>query len=128
MAMAARSESKSKRGPRGALWNISASGKVQRSEDNAKSWEEVQVDDAVTFRVITASGGEVWAGGSGGTLYHSSDGGVNWQRVNLESGGSSVTEAIVGIRVRDPEHLTVTTASGEQWVTEDGGQHWQREP
>ena len=127
-AMAARSDSKSKLGPPAALWNISASGKVQRSEDGAKSWEEVQVDDAVTFRVITASGGEVWAGGSGGALYHSSDGGVNWQRVNLESGGSSVTQTIVGIQVRDPQHLTVTTASGEQWVTEDGGQHWRGEP
>jgi photosystem II stability/assembly factor-like uncharacterized protein len=125
--MAARGGSKSKLGPPAALWNISASGKVQRSEDGAKSWEEVQVNDAVTFRVIAASGGEVWAGGSDGTLYHSSDGGVNWQRVNLESGGSSVTQTIVGIQVRDPQHLTVTTASGEQWVTEDGGQRWRRE-
>jgi hypothetical protein len=128
MAMAARSESKSKLGPPSALWSISASGKVQRSEDGAKTWEEVPVGDAVTFRVITAGGRDVWAGGSSGALYHSSDGGVNWRRVNLESGGSSVTETIVGIRVRDPQHLTVTTASGEQWVTEDGGQHWRREP
>jgi photosystem II stability/assembly factor-like uncharacterized protein len=128
MAMAARTESKSGLGLPAALWSISASGKVQRSQDGAKTWEEVPVADGVTFRVITASAGEVWAGGPGGALYHSSDGGVGWQRVNLESGGISVTEAIVGIRVRDPQHLTVTTAAGEHWVTEDGGQHWRKEP
>jgi photosystem II stability/assembly factor-like uncharacterized protein len=127
MAMAARTESKSALGLPAALWSISASGKVQRSQDGAKTWEEVPVADGVTFRVITASAGEVWVGGPGGALYHSSDGGVGWQRVNLESGGISVTEAIVGIRVRDPQHLTVTTAAGEHWVTEDGGQHWRRE-
>jgi hypothetical protein len=125
-AMAARGESKDKLGPAAALWTISASGKVERSEDGAKSWQEVPVDNAVTFRVVTASGTEVWAGGSGGALYHSRDGGANWQRVKLESGGSAISQAVVGIRVRDPQHLTVTTASGEQWVSEDGGQHWQR--
>ena len=101
---------------------------MQRSEDGGKTWEELRVDDGVTYRAITASGMDVWAGGAGGALYHSGDGGVIWKRVNLNAGGNSVTEAIVGIRFRDLQHLTVSTASGEQWVTEDGGQHWQREP
>jgi photosystem II stability/assembly factor-like uncharacterized protein len=75
-------------------------------------------------------GREVWAGGSGGALYHSSDGGAIWKRVNLSSGGSPTTETIVVIisSMRDLEHITVRTVSGEQWTTEDGGQHWQREP
>jgi photosystem II stability/assembly factor-like uncharacterized protein len=118
----------SKPGGTAALWTISPSGKVQRSSDGGKTWEDVHVDDSVTYRVITASGADVWAGGSGGALHHSSDGGVTWKRVNLSSGGNSVTEPIVGIRLRDLQHLTVTTASGEQWGTEDGGQSWQREP
>jgi hypothetical protein len=125
--LAVRSKLKSKWGRPTALWTISASGKVERSEDGAKTWQEVPIDDAVTFRVVTASGTEVWAGGSGGALFHSSDGGANWQRVKLESDGTAVVQAVVGIRVRDPQHLTVTTASGEQWVSEDGGRHWQRE-
>jgi photosystem II stability/assembly factor-like uncharacterized protein len=126
--MTSRKELKSKPGPTAPLWSISPSGKVQRSEDGGKTWEEVRIADGVTFRVITASGKDAWAGGSGGALFHSRDGGVIWKRVNLNSGGNSVTEAIVGIQVRDPQYFTVTTASGEQWVTEDGGQHWQRQP
>jgi photosystem II stability/assembly factor-like uncharacterized protein len=113
-----------------ALWTISPGGKVQRSDDGGKTWEEVRVDEGVTFRVIQAVGRDVWAGGSGGALYHSSDDGVIWTRVNLSSDGSPTTETIVAIisSTRDLEHITVRTVSGQQWTTEDGGQHWQREP
>jgi hypothetical protein len=126
--MASRREFKSPTAPLTPLWSISPKGQVQRSDGREKDWEEVRVDDNVTFRVIAASGREVWAGGSGGALYHSSDGGVNWKRVGLNSGESTVTETIIGIELRDPQHLTVSTASGQQWVTEDGGQHWQGQP
>jgi len=116
--------------PLAARWSISTSGKVQRSQDSGRTWEEVRVDDAVTFRVVHAVGRDVWAGGSGGVLYHSSDGGAMWKRVYLSSGESPGTETIVGITSgsRDLQHIMVRTISGEQWTTDDGGQHWQREP
>ncbi len=116
--------------PLAALWSISPSGKVQRSDDGGRTWEEVRVDDRVTFRVIQAIGRDVWAGGSGGALYHSSDDGAIWTRVSLSSDGSPTTETIVVIisSTRDLEHITVRTVSGEQWTTDDGGQRWQREP
>ena len=116
--------------PLAALWSLSTSGKVQRSQDSGRTWEEVRVDDAVTFRAVLAMGRDVWAGGSGGVLYHSSDGGAMWKRVNLSSGESPITETIVAITSgsRDLQHITVRAESGEQWTTEDGGQHWQREP
>jgi photosystem II stability/assembly factor-like uncharacterized protein len=113
-----------------ALWSISRSGKVQRSDDRGKTWEEVRIDDRVTFRVIQAVGRDVWAGGSGGALYHSSDGGAMWKRVNLSSGASPTTETIVAITSgsRNLQQIIVRTESGEQWITDDGGQRWQREP
>jgi photosystem II stability/assembly factor-like uncharacterized protein len=128
--MALRGELESAMAQLAALWSISPSGKVQRSYDGGKTWEEVRVDDRVTFRVIQAMGKDVWAGGSGGALYHSSDGGAIWTRVNLSSGGSPTTETIVAIisSTRDLQHISVETLSGVQWTTEDGGRHWQREP
>jgi photosystem II stability/assembly factor-like uncharacterized protein len=114
--------------PLAAIWTISTSGKVQRSQDSGRTWEEVRVDDAVTFRAVHAVGRDVWAGGS--ALYHSSDGGAVWKRVYLGSGESPTTETIVGITSgsHDLQHIMVRTESGEQWTTDDGGQHWQREP
>jgi photosystem II stability/assembly factor-like uncharacterized protein len=109
-----------------ALWTISPDGKLQRSDDGGKTWEEVRVDDKVTFRVIWAVGRDVWAGGSGGALYHSSNGGATWTRVDLSSGGSPTTETIVSIisASADLQRITVRTEAGEEWTTEDGGRHW----
>jgi len=127
--MAFRAAAQSAEAQPAALWTISPEGKVQRSGDGGKTWEEKRVDDKVTFRAIQAMGQEVWAGGSGGALYHSSDGGAIWKRVNLISDGNSTTGTIVLINSpsHDAQHVTVKTASGEQWTTEDGGLHWQRE-
>ena len=50
----------------GALWSISPEGKLQRSEDGGKNWQEVGVDDKVEFRVIQVNGRDIWAGGTGG--------------------------------------------------------------
>lgn len=109
-----------------ALWSISPEGKLQRSEDGGKNWQEVGVDDKVEFRVIQANGRDIWAGGSGGALYHSSDGGAAWTRVNPASGAAPATEAIVSISRSSSnlQQITVKTASGTQWVSDDGGQHW----
>ena len=112
-----------------ALWNISPDSKLQRSDDGGRTWEEVLIDDKVTFRAIQALGRDVWAGGSGGVLYHSNDGGATWTRVNLTSDGRPITETIVSIIALSPDlqHMTVTTAAGERWTTEDSGRHWQKE-
>jgi len=109
-----------------ALWTISPEGKLQRSEDKGDTWKEVPVDDKVTFHVIQAMGRDIWAGGSGGALYHSNDGGATWTRVNLTPAGNPNTDTIVSIVASPPslQRLTVRTASGQQWWTEDGGQHW----
>jgi len=109
-----------------AHWTISPQGKPQRSEDAGNTWQEVHIDDKVTFRAIEAVGTDVWAGGSDGALFHSSDGGASWTRVSLGSGGGSATETIVSIAASplNPRHLVVKAANGEQWTSDDGGQHW----
>ena len=114
--------------PPAAVWNVSPEGKVQRSTDAGKSWEPVRVADGIKFRAIAALGNNIWTGGSGGALYHSIDGGATWARVDINFEGNAVTETITGIQSSDPQHLTITTASGSQWVSEDGGQHWQKQP
>lgn len=111
-----------------AVWNVSPEGRVQRSTDAGKAWEQIRVANGIKFRAIAALGNNIWTGGSGGALYHSVDGGASWVRTEIDVDGTAVTETVTGIQSSDPQHLTVTTASGSQWVSEDGGQHWQKQP
>jgi len=102
-----------------------AIGRVERSLDGGKTWQELHVNDRVSFRAVAANSAEVWAGGSGGTLYHSTDGGQHWARVLVASDRGVVSDTIVSINVVDSRHVTVATGARERWVTTDGGQHWE---
>jgi hypothetical protein len=118
----------------GVLWSINASpdtsgnprGVVQRSRDAGQTWETVPLSEHVSFRAVAAIGPEVWAGGAGGTLFHSSDGGSHWTEVTVTGGSVKPTGAVVRIDLRAPGELTVTTSAGEDWSTFDAGSHWLR--
>ena len=110
-----------------ADWSISAAGKVQRSRDGRKTWEELEVDRNVVFRVVFAVGADVWLGGSKGALYHSTDGGQHWTRVNITAGSTTVTDDVIHMEFKDAQHGTVGTAAGDLWTTGDAGQHWQKQ-
>jgi photosystem II stability/assembly factor-like uncharacterized protein len=110
-----------------ADWSISGSGKVQRSRDGRKSWEELDVDKNVVFRVVFAVGPDVWLGGSKGALYHSTDGGQHWTRVTIGEGSTTVADDVIHIDFKDAQHGTLGTAAGAYWTTSDAGQHWQKQ-
>jgi hypothetical protein len=100
------------------------SGRVERSFDGGKTWEVLHVDDSASFRAVYASGPEVWAGGSGGVLYHSADAGSHWTRVPLASGSGESIGAITEIDFSDSQHGKVKTEGGEEWLTSNAGRHW----
>jgi len=99
-------------------------GRIERSLDGGKTWEQLHVDDSVSFRAVHASGASVWAGGSRGTLYHSMDGGKQWRRVIV--GSELITDTIVGIDFADSNRGLIKSDANETWATSDGGHHWQR--
>jgi Photosynthesis system II assembly factor YCF48 len=151
-------------------WNISSTGRLQRSLDGGKAWEDVDVGNvrlitgermlavgvlakdspapearqenkkektdlvarktpgasAQTFRAVSANAFDVWAGGSGGALYHSVDGGKQWTRVFPTVNSVVLTGDIVSIQFSDSEHGTLTTSVAETWTTTDAGHSWQR--
>ncbi len=135
-------------------WNINSSGGLQRSFDQGTTWQNVDVNrradnapptafhgaakempsDALkkdasspTFRAVASNGPDVWAGASGGLLYHSADAGAHWVRVVPSSAGTSLSGDILSLEFPDPQHGRVVTAAPEVWITADGGQTWQKQ-
>jgi hypothetical protein len=133
-------------------WNISSSGELQRSFNDGKTWEDVDVSDpdALTgrnaggplrtakekrvkhektvFRTVAANGPDIWAGGLDGQLYHSSDAGVHWNRVIPAFSGTVLTGDIIRVVFDNgiPDRILTSTSTPEVWVSTDGGQTWQK--
>jgi photosystem II stability/assembly factor-like uncharacterized protein len=144
--------------PESARWSINAMGSLQRSLDQGKSWQDVDVigtagitsganmpmamkssrekalakDKAemkqarVVFRAVSANGPDVWAGGSSGHLYHSTDAGGHWVQVMPTWSGVVLTDDIVSLQFADPLQGRIVTSSSEIWTTPDAGQTWQK--
>ena len=138
-------------------WTVNSDGGLERSVDRGNSWQGVDVnapnsassmssklaakaarakDKSDTkkeaaappvFRAVAAMGAEVWAGGSAGALYHSSDGGNHWTRVVPLFAGSTLTGDVVTVEFSDPQHGKITTSTPEVWTTTDAGLTWQKQ-
>jgi hypothetical protein len=108
-------------------WNLSSEGMLQRSFDAGRTWQTVPVADNAIFRAVSAVGPEIWVGGNGGSLYHSSDSGQHWTQVKPAVNGSPLIADIVGIEFADAQHGKLTTSNRETWTTSDAGQSWTRE-
>ncbi len=108
-------------------WFVTSEGKVIRSAKDSDTFETIPIAAGIGFSSVAAFEDDVWAGGVGGALFHSADGGDTWTRVIVSPDGNTINETITSIQIRDSQHLTITTASGLQWESEDGGQHWHKQ-
>lgn len=104
-------------------WIIHES-RVQRSTDSGRTWKDATPDPQMKFRALARVGSDVWAGGDGGALYHSSDSGAHWTRVPLPEELASAT--LVRVEFTDARHGTLTTSAGETWATSDAGATWRK--
>lgn len=82
---------------------------------------------ALQFRAVSANGTDVWAGGSNSALYHSLDGGNLWTRVLPSAGGVSLSGDVISVVFSDSLRGSVTTSTGETWLTADDGQTWRKQ-
>jgi len=96
-----------------------------KAKDTAK--QGAAVDTPILFRAVAAIGNEVWAGGTAGRLYHSSDAGSHWMQVVPSSGNVALSGDIVTLDFSDAQHGRVMTSTREIWLTTDAGQTWQKQ-
>ena len=81
----------------------------------------------VVFRALAAIDSDIWVGGAGGALYHSSDAGQHWTRITPVADGKSLNSDIVTVEFSDVQHGKLITANRETWSTSDAGNTWQRQ-
>ena len=93
----------------------------QKIADNKVARKDASL---LLFRAVTVNGPDVWAGGSNAVLYHSVDAGTHWIRVLPSSGGIALTGDVIAIQFADALRGSVTTSTGETWITADAGQTW----
>ena len=100
--------------------------KTSRAEkDTAKALK--RDGSSPVFRAVAAVGSDVWAGGSGGALYHSLNAGNQWIRVVPTSAGATLTGDIIRLEFPDSQHGKISTSTSEVWTTSDDGQTWQKQ-
>jgi len=105
-----------------AHWRISSDGHVEHTV-GPNTWERVMSAEPVTFHVVATIGQNVWAGGSDGALFHSTDGGHEWNRVALPGEQGTIKT----IHFNNAQQGSLTTETGTVWVTSDGGSTWSKQ-
>jgi hypothetical protein len=100
-------------------WRVQ-DGKLVNSADLNQWHEAYPQSDQIEFKVVQAQGHDVWAGGTNGTLVHSWDGGVDWQKFNLGDAASGDIEKI-SLSGGD---VQVKTSNGQHFISRDGGKTW----
>lgn len=145
--------------PESARWAINSAGGLQRSFDQGKNWQAVDVNSGVQdssgldlqlamkssrakaapkdkadakakpiiFRAVAANGPDVWAGGSEASLFHSTDSGDHWIRIQPSWRGVLLSGDILSLQFGDPQHGRIVTSTAEIWTTADAGQTWDKQ-
>ncbi|HYG99479.1 MAG TPA: zf-HC2 domain-containing protein [Terriglobales bacterium] len=103
-------------------WRITDAGHLQRFIAD-QDWRTIFPGGQSDFRAVASAGNHVWVGGSSG-LFHSSDNGEHWRQVHIGGTETKGIGEITSIRMSSATELIVHTASGEVWLTRNGGKSW----
>ncbi|MBT8190235.1 MAG: hypothetical protein KJO29_07375, partial [Bacteroidia bacterium] len=105
------------------LWIVGRNGKIQYSPDYGFSWQAQNSNTMSTIlgvHFIDQNTG--WACGNNGTLLKTSNGGNNWESVEIPVSGNDLYEVLF---LNDLLGWMVGTV-GNIWRTENGGLNWNK--
>ena len=108
-----------------AQWAIHGN-ELQRSLDAGLAWKTVLHSDRPLL-CYAASGNDIWAGGSGGNLFHSANGGVTWSQVYPSAQQQTLSDDVTHIDIYSPSQVALFTSNHQSWSTADGGKTWEKQ-
>jgi hypothetical protein len=106
-------------------WRIRG-GKLQQSNDEGKTWREVNIPSPVSLRAFWSLGSSVWAGGTQGSLFRVTDDGKKSVQIPIKTGEGEVSQTVVAVTFSDELHGIITLENGQILQTADGGKTWER--
>ena len=106
---------------RGVLWRSGASGRIERSIDQGRSWQPQTSGVTADLLAGAAVSNQVaWIVGRGGVILRTTDG-ATWQRITPPTGA---TLDWTSIEASDAQHATIASADLRRFSTADGGRTW----
>lgn len=114
------------------LWVVGASGLIQRSNDDGRSFEEVLVGGNTNFNDVYKRKDRVWIVGDGGLICVSSDGGKSFASRRYESlsasqsaGGQNVNPDLYSVYFVDKKRGYIVGDQGLIMRSTNGGYNWE---
>ncbi len=98
---------------------------LQRSLDAGVAWKTVLHSDRPLL-CYAAGGNDIWVGGKGGNLFHSTNGGVTWSQVHPSAQQQTLSDDVTHIDIHSPSQVAVVTSNNQSWSTTDGGITWEK--
>ncbi len=105
------------------LWRVGPGGMIERSRDAGRTWQ-VQVSNVAANLVAGEAPSDTlcWVVGQAGTIMRTTDG-EHWEKIS-----SPIPADWTAVKARDAMNATVMAASGQRFVTADGGRTWRALP
>lgn len=105
-----------------ALVAVGERGHVLRSLDGGATWRQIRVPTRSTLTAVSfADPRHGWAVGHQATMLQTSDGGLNWVRVDT---GLDPRESFLSVLALSPDRVLAGAAYGMLLTSEDGGASW----
>lgn len=104
---------------------ISGYGVVLKTTNGGNNWNFLDIKND-NFKALHVIGNEIWTCGYGGSIFHSTDGGITWDK---QRNGNNVAKAslnLVDIYFTDSNNGWAAGENGLLIQTTDGGNTWKK--
>jgi len=95
---------------------------ITKNRGNTWNFQNVEGDN---FEAMDIHGEEIWMCGYMGSVFHTADGGNNWQRLRNGNDITLPRYNLLNILFKDSLHGWAVCDNGKVIFTDDGGNHWE---